>query len=338
MKNIIILGASGFIGRQFIKSYREKYRITAIDKKIDQSNTNKELVNWIEGDITNLDFLAKKSIGKDVLINLVYIRDNLDLNYKIIKNILSACLLAGINKIIHISTVSVYNPFIEGKLTENCEYSRVKDHYSRIKIQQEKKLFNFVKRNNGFKAIILQPTIIFGNGGVWDNHAKKEIKKSILFLPGGGDRICNVVSINDVANAISLSIDKDTNSNYECFLISGNENITWKKFYQIHAENAGFDNLKVENLKSRNKYHDRTAINLMYYLVFSRFGFNLLRLFGRFTKYIAAEKSKFDDKFQEAFTPVGMNRLVHNCKFKVSTDKIHQHLGYSPEYKMRDHL
>jgi len=319
MKKVLLLGGSGFIGRNFVKKYHSKFDITIVDQFV---GSNKLLdVKEVKGDVSDGDFVVQVSKGAYCIVNLVYNKYDLIKNIKIINNIINACVINEIDKLIHISSLSVYDPFIKGNLDEASKYSTLSDPYSNIKQRQEKLLEIFFRKYRKCEIVILQPTIIYGDGGNWSKHANKEIQKEKLFLPNEGNHICNIVSINEVIEAICLVIDNDHSANsIERFLISGERHITWKEFYDMHRKELNvLTNYSVHDVKSGNRYHDNFFINALYGLIFSKFGYYIVLLLNKCIYKIKNKVEKKDSS--KAFTPVGMNRLVHTSSFIVNTEK-----------------
>jgi nucleoside-diphosphate-sugar epimerase len=316
---LLLFGGNGFIGRAFANNYHTKLNLTIVDQFSSPSKLNSDITEII-GDISDKEFVEKVSRGFDCVINLVYDRQNLRNNFKIINNITSACLNNKIEKLIHISTISVYDPYINGSLNEKSTYSKLYDPYSYIKQRQEKILNTFSKDHQCCEITILQPTIVYGEGGNWSNHANKEILKQKLFLPNKGNYICNIVHVNEVSNAIFLVVSKPKNSNrIERFLISGKEHITWKEFYNLHAkELKQITNYSIHEIESNRNFHDNFLKNAVYKILFSKFGCYFILLMSR---YLYRKKTKMEENTSNVFIPIGMNRLVHNSNFIVSSKK-----------------
>ena len=175
---VLLLGGNGFIGQTFAKNYHKILSVTIVDQYKSATTLNLE-IREIIGDISNKDFLVEISKDFNCIINFAYDRQNLRNNYKIIHNITTACLVNKIVKLIHISTISVYNPFINGILDEKSPYSNLYDPYSFIKRRQERMLSAFSQDQQCCEITILQPTIVYGKGGYWSDHAGKEILKQI---------------------------------------------------------------------------------------------------------------------------------------------------------------
>jgi len=320
---LLLLGGNGFIGRTFIKNYHLNFEITVVDNFLRGENHNIVIIEEI-GDISKKSFIEEVSKNFDCIINFAYDRKDLTKNFKIIDNITTACLRNKITKLIHISSISVYDPYLTGNLTENSDYSRLYDPYSYIKRKQEKILEHFANKYNFCEVVVLQPTIVYGEGGNWTSHANKEIQKAVLFLPDMGNAICNIVHVDEVCESIYKVVNSGTTNNFfQRYLISGKSPITWKDFYKMHSENLRIrKNIEIENLKSRNLFHDSLVKNTIYRLLFSKIGCYLILLLSKYIyKFKNEPQYHLKKNKSNVFNPIGINRLVHNSKFLVNSEK-----------------
>ncbi|MCL7748236.1 NAD-dependent epimerase/dehydratase family protein [Halalkalibacter alkaliphilus] len=67
MKNIVIIGGAGTVGKHLVKGLRKHHQITVVD----QQNAFDSEINFIQADATNLQELLEKVPKADVLINLL---------------------------------------------------------------------------------------------------------------------------------------------------------------------------------------------------------------------------------------------------------------------------
>lgn len=331
---IAVTGSGGFLGSRFIELYSKKY------KQVKQLTS-------VNAPLQDLKKIVKETKGIDILVHFAF-DHYYENNIKGIKNILQACEINNIKKIIHISTVSVYDPYIQGELNEKCGCSVLNDPYAKEKIRIEKIIQNH--KNTKLHAILLQPTIVYGIGGNWTNYAFQVVKSRGIVLPKDGQGFCNVVYVDDVAQSVykaSISgVEKGK------FLISGNESITWEDFYDGHArllEQSGFTyNFSIIEEKHTNDFSSNRLKHIIFVLWYKTFLGNILNLFIKVIKkyrekqfvkkntkekLITFLKSKVSEK---VIKPIGITKQVHNSNFKVSISKAKKILDYQPNYDVRD--
>jgi nucleoside-diphosphate-sugar epimerase len=322
---VAVTGAKGFLGSRFVELFNNDLEI------VELTSSNAQL--------NNLEKIISQTKSCDVLVHTAF-----DHNYKDniigIKNILKACEANNIKKLIHISTVSVYDPDIEGILNENSPYSKINDPYSKEKRKIEKEIEKY--KNSGIDIIILQPSIIYGLRGNWTKYALHVCKSKALYLPNSGEDNCNAVYVDDVAEAIYKSCLSDVK--YEKILISNEEKLTWKEFYQKQCEILKkLDlplNCKIENNSSKNEFHSKTIINFIFILWFKTPLGNIFDLIIGTLKKLRAKSYKNtsskdelkeflqSDILQDILTPLAITKKVHNCKFAVDVSKAKKLLDF----------
>lgn len=323
---VSVTGGSGFIGSKFIELFADKFEsIKSLNSKSFPLGNYEQILDAIK-DI-------------DILVHTAF-----DHNYKNnisgIKNILKACEQNGVKKLIHISTVSVYEPDAKGVLNENSPYSKLNDPYSKEKRKIEQEIEKY--KNRAFDIIILQPTIVYGLGGNWTKYALHVCKAKEVRLPESGNKICNAIHVDDVANAIYLSCTSDVK--FEKFLISGVKSITWKEFYSKHCEVLRELNLPsncdIQNSTNENEFHKKKLVDAVFQLWFKTPIGNLFDMMIEVLKKLRAKSYSNTSNKEELKTflqsevnenilePLAITKKVHNCNFEVDSQKAKEKIGY----------
>ena len=171
--NILVSGASGFIGLMLIKELLEKgHNVYGLVRTNNNYFNNKNYTNIVIEDISkNIDF--NKNIRIDYFYHLAaktHDRTNNDdeyfrVNVLGLKNILRYVSKLKIRKIIMLSSIKVNG---EGFNTNEQIYSNhsklnPKDDYGRSKLEAENLLKEFCKINN-INYVILRPPLVYGPG------------------------------------------------------------------------------------------------------------------------------------------------------------------------------
>lgn len=227
MRNIVILGASGFVGYNLVKFFYKKYNLKLFDIK----NFNKKkfpnvifekknLLDLVEADFPNNNFivintaacLGSKNYNDNIINNVTA----LERVVKILKN------KKKLKGIIHFSSISA---------------ERRASHYGNSKYISEK-----VIRNSKLPHIILQSEMIIGKNARSIEKIKNLSKliPFILPMPKGGKIIRYPINISKVVEIVE-DIIKIENFNYESYsLISDRillsdllQKITSKKIISI---------------------------------------------------------------------------------------------------------
>lgn len=323
---IAVTGGSGFIGSKFIELFSDKLEsIKSLDSK--------------SCPLGSYEHILESTKDIDILVHTAF-----DHSYKSnisgIRNILKACEQNSVKKLIHISTVSVYDPDINGRLDENSPYSRLNDPYSKEKRKIEQEIKKY--KNRAFDIIILQPTIVYGLGGNWTKYALHVCKAKEVRLPDSGNKICNAIHVEDVASSIYQSCL--SNVKFEKFLISGSKSITWKDFYSKHCEVLKELNLpsvcNIHNSSNENEFHKKKLFDIVFQLWFRTPLGNILDvLVGILKKLRAKNYSNTDSKeelkeflqsevSENILEPLAITKKVHKCNFVVDNRNAKEKLGY----------
>lgn len=331
---VVVLGGSGFIGKRFGKLYSEKFdEVVLSDSKSTRLN-----------DFASIERLTD---GADVVVHAAF-----DHSYKYniegIKNVLKACRVNGVKKLVYLSTVSVFDPLLHGSLNENCPKSDLKDPYTveKIKVEQE------LRKNlpDEPSVVILYPTIVYGLEGNWTTFALNACAGREVALPLEGRGLCNAVYVDDVAQAIYKSCAEAEGS--MSVLISASETVTWREFYDGHLTflNAvSGKNVKCSFSDSNdNEFHVKPLHNILMKLLFKTpLGGVILPLLIMLKKLRANHYTPVKNGFEiltfldsadrnRVTHPLGITRTVHFSKFKTDISEATKILGFRPEYTFKE--
>lgn len=205
MLNLLIIGSEGSIGKYLSKFFKGKYKIFKIDK-FSKSAKNDYY--------KNID-LSKKRIGKiqfkeriDLVICLSF-----NLNFKniskkkyfyegrnIFNNTLKIIKKNNIKKIQYFSSFAIYGKSI--KLNKETDFPKPFTNYGKLKLECEKKLIKYSKKNNLQYQIFRIPNV-YGpqiKSSIIYKFNQNKIKKIPIILNNKGSSIRNFIHINDLAN------------------------------------------------------------------------------------------------------------------------------------------
>ena len=193
MSKILILGASGFVGKHLC-SHLENHEITYLVRKTSDISHLKN-GKIIYGDITNQSDLLKASKGVDIIINLTAPNtQQAEINQAIIvdgtRNLIAAAKNNKVKKIINLGSAAAYRKNL--------------DNYGRAKKETEELIVK-----SGLDIIHLKPSMVYGRGG----YAFEKLLASITQIPffvfviGDGQYKIQPVYIEEVVQAILKSIE-----------------------------------------------------------------------------------------------------------------------------------
>jgi len=229
MRKILVTGATGFLGSEFIEKYSKKYKIFAIYRNYKPKIKN---ISWIRLDLAKEnDFLEAykflESKGIDGLVhiggatpNRAYAENSYDATILGTQFILNLAKKLKIKKMIFISSISVTFPN--------------PGRYAESKIIAE----DYIKRS-GINYTILRPETIIGPGALDFSRLAENLRKRSFFpIIGLGNNLSQPISSKDMNEIINICLnDKKTdNKTYSCF---GKESIKTKDMLRSIARVQG---------------------------------------------------------------------------------------------------
>lgn len=209
MQTIAITGATGFLGRHLIAKCLSHggFNIRVLTRNADKiKDVSSNSVRVYEGNLLKPDSLVDFLKGDITLINLAYIKNDLNSNIEATHNLVDAVMRASVKRMIHCSTAVVVGPKARGVITEDVT-PEPRGDYQQIKFKIEKMLLDELAQK--VELAILRPTEIIGPGGEGlrtmidrlnnDGALKRFVYHSLL-----KNRRFNYVSVYNVVAALVL--------------------------------------------------------------------------------------------------------------------------------------
>jgi NADH dehydrogenase len=209
MKNVVVLGGTGFVGRSVCEKLVERSptgRITVPTRRLPHGQRVRLLptVELIEADVHDDPQLARVIAGADAVINLVAILHGSSKAFEHVhvalpRRLAAACNAAGAKRVVHVSALGV-GP-------------NAPSNYLRSKTEGEA-----VLQAAGLALTVLRPSVIFGSDDAFLNLFAR-LQALAPFLPlAGSEARFQPVWVEDVASAVVACLDRpDTiGQTYEC--------------------------------------------------------------------------------------------------------------------------
>lgn len=203
-KILTVFGATGFIGRELLRSLeKEKRDLFSVVRIVSRKNKDvsflqnlKLNVQHIQGSITFPKDVEAAIQGSSHVVNLVGIlyptkNNSFDLvHHESVKNIARTCNSRDVEQLIHVSALG-------SSLDSSSEYARTK-------ALGEKAALTLFPRST-----ILKPSIVYGPEDDFFNRFHRMAKISpVLPLIGGGETKFQPVHVSDVAQSILVALDE----------------------------------------------------------------------------------------------------------------------------------
>ena len=231
-RHVFVTGATGFIGCRLVQALNRAGAIVTVLTRSRASLAGlPQAVRAKIGSMTDPAAMEKALTGQEIVFNLAYdVRATAGENLKAFDILLASAGKAGVKRIIHTSSIVVYDAWPGADCTEAGTMDRAGGSpYRQAKIAMEKRLMA-----GPFPAAILEPTIVWGPGSsLWTDGFARALLAGGVVIPTP-EGICNGVFVDDVVQAcMKAALLPDLGQ--ERFVISGPEPFPWSALVDGYA-------------------------------------------------------------------------------------------------------
>jgi nucleoside-diphosphate-sugar epimerase len=370
-KRILVTGGTGSIGGHLVERLvidcQAEVRVLVRDFAR-ASRIARFPIQMVPGDISDPAAVHQAMEGCDIVFHLAYgnsggsalqKRDTTEGT----KNVLQAALEHKVERVVHVSTISVYGKTRDGDLDESAPRQYSGEVYADSKLKAEKLAFHYF-RKYGVPVSIIQPTIVYGpfiRG--WTVTIINRLKNERVVLPDEGNGLCNAVYVDDVVEAMLLAATRDEAVG-EAFLISAEEPVTWREFYGAYEQMLGTASLllasqsEIKALNGRYKREHGTINQILTVLrspdvllwiielpaiknliAITRSVIPVSQLRRLMNRIILSDTSGRPSKLLEEkpYKPLaGLQDWEFRARTRVRIDKAQRLLGYQPRFKLEE--
>lgn len=237
-QNVLIIGGSSFVARNFIRLQKNNYEIKAVyrtksknENELLISNFEKIPTEWFQNMDVVINCAAIVHQSKKVA-NEIYTK----INFKLAIDIAIKAKDAGVKTFIQLSTISVYGN--TSHISENCaEHSA--NAYGQSKLLADNQLRKMT--NDNFKVVIFRPPMIYGSSDAPGNMMRL-IKLISKGFPLPFKKITNkrdFIHIDNLVGFIDAAIKKNIAGTY---LVSDHSPVYISELYAIIIQCLGKTN------------------------------------------------------------------------------------------------
>ena len=253
-EKILLTGATGYLGSAVARRLvREGYYVRGFARQLSHTEKLENLgVELVYGDLRSRDTLAAAAAGMDIIIHAGAALHGsadfmLDCTINGAKNVAAVAKSCAVNRVIYISSMSVYD-------CSNRRHGEVISEDSPLEESPESRgTYSLAKRRAEEEALsrlndgppywtILRPSVIVGEGHDIFSPLGKKLG-NWLFCPGPKNRMLRLIHIADVADAI-VNVIQNAATRSRVFNLVG-ESVTQQKFIDQFVRKSGYDNLRV---------------------------------------------------------------------------------------------
>jgi GlcNAc-P-P-Und epimerase len=207
---ICIIGGSGFVGSRLTEVLKQDHEVTILDKNRSAFYPDSTII----ADIREAGKLEHHLKGFDCIVHLAAEhRDDVtpvqlyyDVNVEGTCNILKAMDANGIHNLIFTSSVAIYG-LNKPEPAEDFPADPF-NHYGKSKLQAEEAIKEWIKESTLHRAVVLRPTVIFGErnrGNVYN--LLKQIASGIFLRVGKGNNYKSMAYVGNVVAFIQYQIN-----------------------------------------------------------------------------------------------------------------------------------
>lgn len=227
-KTVMVTGASGFVGSNFIKKYKDEFNIipVCLIKKTPEE-LNYEGVDCI----LHLAALVHQMKG-------VPEEKYFEINTELTRRVAEQAKKAGVKHFVFYSTVAVYGTHgcIEKKMIlSSVSPTNPKTPYAESKLKAEKILENL--SDKGFAISIIRPPMVYGEGCPGNMKKLCKLVKYFPVLPFGNNK--NKRSLIEINNLIEITMEIIKNKTEGLTLALDNKNLSIKQIVEMIALKQG---------------------------------------------------------------------------------------------------
>lgn len=249
--NVLVLGATGFIGGHIARSALEAgWRVGALRRTPGaKGHLGEAPVGWVDGNLEDIDSLKEAMFGREIVFHAagyypkrresLPVQQQVELAFNQTMGVIQAARSAGVSRLVYTSTLTTvgHPPPPAHRLANEADFyqpgSLAKNAYYEAKFVMEQAMIH--ANGETLSTVILNPTAVLGPGDVHLTLGSLLLAvrrgRAIAWLPV----TINVIDVRDVAQAhIQAALSATPGERY----ILGGHNLTLREAITIAAQVA----------------------------------------------------------------------------------------------------
>ncbi|MCJ2015114.1 NAD-dependent epimerase/dehydratase family protein [Methylobacterium sp. J-076] len=227
MTPVLVLGASGFVGRRLVAALAAEpdFRPIALARR--PSPGAAPGVETRQADATDPAALAQALQGVAMAVNCI--AGGEDAMVGATRHLCDAAPAAGVRRLVHLSSMAVYGP-ATGTVDETRPMDPSLGAYARAKVEGER-IVAAAAAAGTVEAVILRPGCVHGAGSPqWTERMGRLLRQHRLGdLGAAGDGTCNLTYVDDLIAAIVAGLRRERAAG-EAYNVSDPEPQSWNAY------------------------------------------------------------------------------------------------------------
>jgi nucleoside-diphosphate-sugar epimerase len=215
--NVLVTGGAGFLGQHLVAALKERGdAVRVFDRPSPQTERlAQQGVEFHAGDICQAGSLAVPMQGMDAVVHLAAMStvwapmaEYHAVNVTGTENVCRAALAAGVERVIHISSWTVYGMGLKQPADEDFPLAPLNEPYSVTKALGDRLVQRMIVED-GLPATIIRPDTIFGPGdSVHIGRMSDRLRAGRSIIVGSGRNAMPFVYVADIVQGLLLALDR----------------------------------------------------------------------------------------------------------------------------------
>jgi nucleoside-diphosphate-sugar epimerase len=247
VSTVLVTGGNGFVGRHIVSALQDRgwaVRVLALPDEDTRWLQDHDVVVY-EGDISRPKTLVAPMRGARAVLHLAAmmdvwrpIEDYRAVNVTGTENVCRAALAAGVSRLVHMSSSSVYGMGLGRPADESFPLAPFPDPYPITKAAGDVAVQRMIAENQ-LPAVIIRPDQIFGPGDhLHFGRMADQLAAGKGIIVGPGDNAMPFVYVTDVVQALLLALDHPIAVG-QAFNITNDSPLTQQQLLEAIARETG---------------------------------------------------------------------------------------------------
>lgn len=240
-QQVLVTGATGFLGGALARRLAaEGAQVHALVRSPQKAAfLTQHGIEIVQGDLNSTDALRRACEGCTVVFHVAAALSGsyeaqYEANVEGTRMLLDAAAQAGVQRFVHVSSISVYGYRVSGDITEAIAPAPGADPYPQTKTEAEA-----VVRRGSVPFTIIRPGMIYGAGAVnWTGNLFRLARMKPTPFVGSGQGSAFPIHVDDVVD-LMVTVAEHPAAVGETFNCAPDPAPTWREFLGHYAQLAG---------------------------------------------------------------------------------------------------